>query len=136
MSKGKVSFVEESLKDYAKSEQETIREMVEEFAESGVIECETQITLIQTSEIPKLKQQLKQAEVKLARAEKNYQKIRFTAIQPGTKNVLSFESFINARNLAKREVFNLETEVENIKNSIVATGAVLKDWEEVLSDLK
>ena len=56
-------FVAENLKKFNKTEAEQQQEKIERFIEDSIIEAETQIAIVRTSQIPHLQNELKRLEV-------------------------------------------------------------------------
>ena len=71
-------FVKAVLAELNKTEQQKQQESVEEFVESAVIDCTTQIALQETSELPRAEMRVRKAENDLATAKKAFEKARFS----------------------------------------------------------
>lgn len=121
-------FVAAVLKELNKSEQEKQLEAVQEFVESSVIECETQIALLKTAELPKAQQQLKKAQNQLAQAEKAFEKSRFSMATNFESYVANRESALDRIDEAKNAIAEAEQAIQNVQKRIAI-------FEEILADL-
>lgn len=111
-----------------KTEQEKQSEAIKEFVENSQIDCETQLALLKTSELPKAEQQLKKAELELQKAKKAFEKSRFTMTS-------DFESYVKQREEALDNVEYYESLVNDAKNAISNVSDRIATFEEILADL-
>lgn len=123
------NFVREALKDIEKSEKQLKVEALEDFAETAAIAAETQISLIERSNIPTLEHELKKARLELEKAQKAFEKSRFTA--PSNN---SFETYIERRNQAKEDVVRAESKIGSIESQIEKQQRILAEYKAVLAD--
>jgi len=110
-----------------KSEQQKQVEAVEEFVETARIDCEVQLGLFSTGELPRAEQKLKKAQVELEKAQKAYEKSRFTLCDNFRQYVSQRESALDSVDYAKRQVANAEQEITNVKAQIATYETVLSD---------
>lgn len=125
----KSNFTKKVLAELNKTEAQKQVEGVEEFRETSVIACQTQITLIESSEIPTLKMKLKAAENKLEKQQKAYEKSRFSTAH-------SFESYVQNRENALDGVEEVQAEIHCLNNQIEAANSKLNSFKEILTDLQ
>lgn len=121
-------FVAAVLKELNKSEQDKQLESVQEFVENSVIECETQIALLKTAELPKAQQQLKKAQNQLVQAEKAFEKARFSMSS-------SFDSYVENREFALDRVDDAKQAVAEAEQVIKNVQTRIATFEEILADL-
>ena len=121
-------FVKAVLAELNKTEQQKQQESVEEFVELAIIDCETQIGLQETSELPRAEMRVRKAENDLVTAKKAFEKARFSTAS-------SFENYMERRELALDRVESAESvlssakqEVENVKKQIETLKTVLTDF--------
>lgn len=123
----KITFYDKVMKELNKTDQEQQQEDVKAWIENAVIECQTQIQLISTCEIPKKELELKKAKNEYDAAKKNLEKSRFTISS-------SFETYIHNKNKAQELVSNCMANCMSIKIQIMDLQAQLEAYEEVLAD--
>lgn len=122
------NFVEKNLAELNKSEDVKQREAIQEFVDNATIEANTQITLIETSELPKLQQKLKKAQLAQTKAEKAFEKARFTMSY-------SFEAFVGTREQALDAIEKAKDSVDAVNEEISDANNKLAQFKEILADL-
>lgn len=120
-------FAKAVLAELNKSEQQKQVEAVEEFVETARIDCEVQLGLFRTGELPRAEQKLKKAQVELEKAQKAYEKSRFTLCDNFRQYVSQRESALDSVDYAKSQVANAEQEITNVKAQIATYETVLSD---------
>ena len=125
----KSNFTKKVLAELNKTEAQKQMEGVEEFRETSVIACQTQITLIESSEIPTLKMKLKAAENKLEKQQKAYEKSRFST-------AYNFETYVQNRENALDGVESAQQEIDSLNSQIEAANNKLNSFKEILTDLQ
>lgn len=122
-------FVAENLKKFNKTEAEQQQEKIERFIEDSIIEAETQIAIVRTSQIPHLQNELKRLEVNLKRAQQKYEESRFALAS-------SFSTYVEKRENALDLIEEAESAIQSKKHEIQTAENTLKSLESILGDLK
>ena len=121
-------FVTTVLADLNKTEQDKQKEAVETFVEDSVISANQQIATLETSTIPGLKLKLQRSQKSLEKAQKGYEKARFSISY-------SFESYVQGRENAKDNIEIAEVTLKNIQSEISDAETQLAGFKEILADL-
>lgn len=129
MATKKLTFVDRAMQDLNKSEKDLQKEKVEDFVAQAQIDAETQIGLLKTSELPGLQLKLKKANNSLDKAQKEYEKARFSL-------ATDFKRYVENRQRAKDNVEEATEYVSTIEAEIKAKQYQLASFEEILVDLQ
>jgi hypothetical protein len=121
-------FVTTVLANLNKTEKELQKESVESFVEDATIECNTQISHLETAVLPKAKLDLTRAENKLTKAKKAYDVVRFST-------ATNFEQYVQNREKAEDEIESAQNSVNSVKEEITEAERQLAKYQEVLADL-
>jgi len=121
-------FVNLVVKGLNKTEKDVAIEKAQRFVEDAIIDCETEISLIKTSKLPKLEGELKRAKAKLVRAEENFETARFSV-------AINLDAYIQVRENALDSIDSCKQEIKSIEDAIAEENAQLKSYEEILADL-
>jgi hypothetical protein len=122
-------FITAIIEDCNKSEQDVLIEEATIFIEDSIVECETQISLIQTSLLPSLNNKLMRANSALGKAQIAFEKSRY-------KTSSSFASYVDNRSTAEHSVDIAEQNIAVINCEIDDANEQLEKYEEILKDLK
>ena len=120
-------FVKAVLAELNKTEQQKQQESVEEFVESAVIDCTTQIALQETSELPRAEMQVRKAERDLETAKKALVKARFSTNS-------SFDNYLFNREYALDQVEEAEMFLKSAKQAVSDVKAQIATLKDVLAD--
>jgi hypothetical protein len=120
-------FVTAVLAELNKSEQDKQLEKVQEFVETSKIDCEVQLGLLKTGELPKAQQQLKKAKNALTQAEKTYEKVRFSLAHSFEQYVQNRENALDNVDYAKQGVANAEQSIKELEFQVATYEAILED---------
>ena len=120
-------FVKAVLAELNKTEQQKQQESVEEFVESAVIDCTTQIALQETSELPRAEMQVRKAERDLETAKKALVKARFSTSS-------NFDSYLSNREYALDQVEEAEMFLKSAKQAVSDVKAQIATLKDVLAD--
>lgn len=121
-------FVAANLAELNKSEQEKQLEVIQEFVDNATIDCQEQLSLLKTGELPRAQQQLKKAQNQLSQAEKAFEKSRFSMSS-------SFDSYVANRESALDRVEDATQAVAEAEQTIKNVQARIATFEEILADL-
>ena len=121
-------FVAAVLKDLSKTEKDKKIESVEEFVETAKIECETQIGLLETSELPKLRLEERKVSNQLDIAKKNFEKSRFSVAR-------DFADYVANRENAQDVIDDAENDLAEVKAQITAAEDRVMNFKKILTDL-
>jgi len=122
------NFKQKVLKGLNKTEKERQEEAVQTFIDDSIIECETQIALLETSYLPKAQNELKRANNSLDKAKKAYEDVKFSTYP-------SFEEYVEAREDALDNIDDAEGRVKSAENDIENINKQIAKFKEILSDL-
>lgn len=122
-------FITAIIEDCNKSEQDLLIEEATIFIEDSIVECETQISLIQTSLLPNLMNKRTRANNELAKAQIAFGKSRF-------KTANTFTEYVMYRTRLEQNVDNAMNTVNDIETEIEEANQQLEKYEEILKDLK
>lgn len=120
-------FVKAVLAELNKTEAQKQQESVEEFVETAVIDCVTQIGLQENSELPKAEMQVRKAERDLVKAKKDLVKARFSTSS-------SFDSYLSNREYALDQVEEAEQMLRDAKQAVSDVKAQIATLKDVLAD--
>lgn len=120
-------FVKAVLAELNKTEAQKQQESVEEFVETAVIDCVTQIGLQENSELPKAEMQVRKAERDLVKAKKALVKARFSTSS-------SFDSYLSNREYALDQVEEAEQMLRDAKQAVSDVKAQIATLKDVLAD--
>ena len=120
-------FVKAVLAELNKTEAQKQQEAVEEFVETAVIDCVTQIGLQENSELPKAEMQVRKAERDLETAKKALVKARFSTNS-------SFDSYLSNREYALDQVEEAEMFLKSAKQAVSDVKAQIATLKDVLAD--
>ena len=120
-------FVKAVLAELNKTEAQKQQEAVEEFVESSVIDCKTQIALQETSELPRAEMLVRKAENDLVKAKKALVKARFSTSS-------SFDSYLSNREYALDQVEEAEMFLKSAKQAVSDVKAQIATLKDVLAD--
>jgi uncharacterized protein YbcI len=120
-------FVKAVLAELNKTEAQKQQESVEEFVETAVIDCVTQIGLQENSELPKAEMQVRKAERDLVKAKKALVKARFSTSS-------SFDSYLSNREYALDQVEEAEQMLRDAKQAVSDVKAQITTLKDVLAD--
>ena len=120
-------FVKAVLAELNKTEQQKQQESVEEFVESAVIDCTTQIALQETSELPRAEMKVRKAENDLVKAKKALVKARFSTNS-------SFDNYLFNREYALDQVEEAEMFLKSAKQAVSDVKAQIATLKDVLAD--
>jgi ERCC4-related helicase len=121
-------FVTTVLADLNKTEQDKQKETVETFVEDATISCQQQIATLETSTIPGLKLKLQRSQKSLEKAQKGYEKARFSTSY-------SFEDYVRNRETAKDAIEYAQDNLNSIEAEIKSAETQLAGFKEILADL-
>jgi len=122
------NFKQKVLKGLNKTEKERQEEAVQTFIDDSIIECETQIALLETSSLPKAQNELKRANNSLEKAKKLYEEQKFSTAS-------NFEEYVEAREIAEDHLSYCEDNVKKAENDIQNINKQIAKFKEILSDL-
>ena len=123
------SFVDKVLQLSNKSQEQKEREAVEKFVKDSIIDCKTQITLIEISELPKLQLKKEQFQRTLGELTEEFEKSKFT-IKP------DFTQYVHARDEFRRKISTKQNEIARLDEEIRQENERLKQFNEILADLQ
>jgi len=121
-------FVQAVVKGLNKTEKDVAIEKAQRFVEDAIIDCETEISLIKTSKLPKLEGELKRAKIKLTRAEENFETVRFSVAS-------NLDAYIETRENALDSIDSCKLEIKTIGDAIADENTQLASYEAILADL-
>lgn len=121
-------FVDANLAELNKTDQDKQIEMLQDFVETATIDCEVQLSLLKTGELPKAQQALKKANNELTKAQKAFAKAKTTPAS-------NFDTYVANREAAADVVEEAQEEVANAEQSIVSIEKQIALYEEILTDL-
>lgn len=122
-------FITAIIEDCNKSEQDLLIEKATIFIEDSIVECETQISLIQTSLLPNLMNKRTRANNELSKAHTAFGKSRY-------KTANTFSEYVHYRTITEQNVDNAMNRVREIETEIEEANEQLEKYEEILNDLK
>ena len=122
-------FVAAVVKGLEKTEKDVAIEKAERFVEDATIDCETEISIIKTSKLPKLEGELKRAKINLQRAEDTFETVRFSIAS-------NLESYVMNREHALDKIDEAKEVIKNIESQLADENAQLIVYTEILADLK
>jgi hypothetical protein len=103
---------------------DSFESQVESFRKKSVIECNTQITLLQTSSLPLLLLSKEEIERNIEEAKTAKDKAMYTIAD-------SFENYINSINQCSSKIADLEEELEGISEKIEYIESQIKMYEKI-----
>lgn len=124
-------IVKEFLSDLNKTDAQKQEEKACLFIETAIIDVQGSIGAITTVEIPKLKLDIRQAEVALERAKTAYTKACNT-IPSDNKT----QTYISGRNIALKNVDREKENLEMYKENLAKKETELAGFEVILADLQ
>lgn len=127
----KVTFLDKVLKEVNKSEKDIQKEVLSDRIEDFQVECATQISFIETSQIPGLKNELSRAKRAVANAKKDLK-----IVELDVASTASFGEYVERLNNAETELSKCESDVCGIESKIGSAQSSLKGFEAILERLK
>lgn len=120
-------FVTAVLKTLNKDEKTLQKEKVEQFVQDAKIEAELQLSQYETGDLQKAKLQLTRDENAVVKAQKAFEDTRFSM-----KN--DFAQYFNARQAAKKALYQAEQTVEQRKNEIQTLETTIQEFKDIIQD--
>ena len=123
------SFSSQVLAHMNKDEKQVQKEFVEDTIEDYIVKCEGQISIINVTEIPTLKIELKAAKRVLTKS-KSQEKEGILDLKGG-----DFSEFVSTLNVLENDVLNANDDVARINSEIKVLEAKAKKFQTLLDRL-
>lgn len=121
-------FVSEILKSAGKSDKEKLQEKAQDFVDNAVIDCTTQIAIVE-GEIKKAEGHVTKAKSTLANRQKNSEGSKYELAS-------SFEAYVSTWNANLKAVADLKDEVQSAEAVVANLKAELAVFQDILKTLQ
>ena len=122
-----LKFVTTVLKSMNKTEKDVQTEKVTAFVEDSTIECQQQISTLETSVLPGLRLKLKREQNNLDKANKNYETVKYSVAHSFSAYVSNREDALDRIDSVKNTIKQIETEIANEEAQLAMFSTILAD---------
>ena len=121
-------FLAKIKKNLALTEQDIKLAQAEKWLKAAIIAANTQISLIETRELPTLSYELEEAQLALETAKENLEEVKYSI-------ATDYQNYTHNMRMAKNAVIECENNISNIKAKITDYKVIVKEHQEYLSYL-